>query len=220
VSNFFLNDFFIRKLKDTARPVASSPDILISPADARLSVYKLELDTVIPVKGQKFSLTQLTNDQALSEKYHNGYCLVFRLAPPDYHRFGYIDEGVQGPIIKLGDYYHSVNPVALESNLPVFQRNYREYCEIKTENFGDVLDIDVGAMGVSKMIQNHPKGWNCKKGEEKGYFEFGGSTTILILQSGVAEIDRDILEYSEKGIETIVKYGSAIGKKLSTEPKK
>jgi phosphatidylserine decarboxylase len=211
------NDFFIRRLKPGARPINTNPEILISPADARLSVYNIKNDTVVPVKGKKFTLYQLTNDQALSEKYLDGLCLVFRLAPPDYHRLAYIDNGIQEPVRKLGNYYHSVNPLALESNLEVFAGNYRELCVLKTENFGDVLDIDVGAMGVSKIIQYHPEGGSFMKGEEKGYFEFGGSTTILIFQKDKAIIDQDIMHYSEQGIETLVRYGSAIGRVKETD---
>jgi phosphatidylserine decarboxylase len=208
------NDFFIRKLKPEARPVENDPDTLISPADSRLSVFKIKHDTVFPVKGKNFSLFQLTNDTSLSEKYLNGICLVFRLAPADYHRFCYLDNGVQGPVKQLGSFYHSVSPIALESNLGVFEGNYREFCELKTENFGDVLDIDIGAMGVSKIVQNNPGGGAFKKGQEKGYFEFGGSTIVIVMQPGTVRIDDDIFEYSRLGIETLVRYGASIGRAL------
>ncbi|GIW22945.1 MAG: phosphatidylserine decarboxylase proenzyme [Candidatus Sericytochromatia bacterium] len=209
------NDFFIRKLKPEARPIAMDKDILISIADSRLSVFKIQHDIVIPVKGRYFTLEQITNNSLLIKKYLNGLCLIFRLAPIDYHRFCYLDNGIQKEIIKLGKFYNSVHPIALESNLPIFQSNYREYCEIETENFGDVLHIDIGALGVSKIVQHYPNGKKCFKGEEKGYFEFGGSTSILVFCKDTVEIDKDILEYSKQGIEVLVKYGSAIGRKLS-----
>lgn len=209
------NDFFIRKLKPMARPVNLYPEILISPADSRLSVHNIRNDYVIPVKGRKFTLLELTCNPEITEKYHNGLCLIFRLAPVDYHRFCYIDEGEQTRVISAGKFFHSVNPVALKTNLPVFQGNYREYCELKTKNFGEVLEIEVGAMGVSKIIQFYPDGYNFKRGEEKGYFEFGGSTIIMIFKQNTISIDDDILKYSEAGIETLVKYASSIGKKIS-----
>lgn len=210
------NDFFIRKLKENARPIVKDKNILISIADSRLSVFKIQHDIIIPVKGRYFTLEQITNNSDLIQKYLNGVCLIFRLAPVDYHRFCYVDDGFQNKIIKLGNFYNSVHPIALESNLPVFQSNYREYCEIETENFGTVLHIDIGALGVSKIIQNNPEGKECKKGEEKGYFEFGGSTSILVFCKNTIQIDEDILEYSKQGIEVLVKYGSAIGKKFNT----
>ncbi|MFN8577877.1 MAG: archaetidylserine decarboxylase [Candidatus Sericytochromatia bacterium] len=205
------NEFFIRKLKPVARPVEMKANILISPADSRLSVYPIQEDTIIPVKGLTFKLAELINDENLAKKYINGLCLVFRLAPADYHRFCFIDDGEQTKITPIGEHYHSVHPIALQSNLPIFKENYREMCEIKTKHFGDILDIDVGALGVSKIVQNYPEGYTCKRGEEKGYFEFGGSTTILIFQKNRVRIDDDIKEYSQKMIETKVKYGSRIG---------
>jgi phosphatidylserine decarboxylase len=208
------NDFFIRKLKDGSRPISQDKNSLISVADSRLSVFKIQHDIVIPIKGRYFTLGQITNNENIVKRYLNGICLIFRLAPSDYHHFCFVDSGLQSKIISLGHFYNSVNPIALESNLPVFQSNYREYCEIETENFGCVLHVDVGALGVSKIVQHYPQGTNCKKGQEKGYFEFGGSTCILFFQNKTVEIDEDIIEYSQKGIEVIVKYGSSIGRKI------
>ena len=55
-----------------------------------------------------------------------------------------------------------------------------------------------------------------KKGDEKGYFEFGGSTVVLLLQNGKVRLDADLVENSENGYETIVRMGERIGKcKLS-----
>lgn len=207
------NDFFIRKLKPNARPIDFDKDALISPADSRLIVYKLEKDTIIPVKGLNFTLYELTMDQEISKKYENGYCLVFRLAPADYHRFCYLDNGYHKEIKIIGDYFHSVNPIALESNKPIFQGNYREMCELFTENFGEVLSIEVGALGVSKIVQNHPLGTTFKRGDEKGYFEFGGSTVIMIFKENTIKIADDILDYSKIGIESLITYGSTIGSK-------
>lgn len=207
------NDFFIRKLKPSAREIDHQKNVFISPADARLIVYQLDETKVVPVKGVDFHLDQIIKDKELSEKYKNGLCFVFRLAPADYHRFCYVDSGSHRKILRLGQYYHSVHPIALSSKAEVFQHNHREFCEVKTDNFDDILWIDVGAMGVSKIIQNHPESNTFKKGDEKGYFEFGGSTIIIITKKDVVQLDDDIQEYSSKGIETKVLYGSGIGKK-------
>lgn len=205
------NDFFIRKLKPDARKIDYNKNTFISPADSRLIVYNINKNTIIPVKGINFKLEELVKDKSISDKYENGLCFIFRLAPADYHRFCYPDNGYHEKIIPLGSYYHSVHPIALASNAKVFQHNYREFCEIKTENFDELLWLDVGALGVSKIIQHFPKGTNFKKGEEKGYFEFGGSTIILIAKKDTILLDNDIKDYSISGIETRVKYGEKIG---------
>jgi len=207
------NEFFTRKLKVSAREVKMGQNILISPSDARLLAYKIDKNTVIPVKGLKFTLDELIGDDSIINTYNKGTCLVFRLAPVDYHRFIYIDNGTHDEIKSIGKYFHSVNPLALKNNFSVFQKNYREICILKTANFGDVIHIDVGALGVGKIIQNHREKASFLKGEEKGYFEFGASTIVLIFKPSTVKIDKDIIEFSKKGIETIVKCGSSIGEK-------
>ena len=57
-----------------------------------------------------------------------------------------------------------------------------------------------------------PGACEVKKGEEKGYFEFGGSTIVLLLQYGKVRMDSDLIENSENGYETIVRMGERIGK--------
>ncbi|MEM6822988.1 MAG: archaetidylserine decarboxylase [Verrucomicrobiota bacterium] len=208
------NDFFIRKLKPSARPVDHDSKVLISPADARLFVYKVSEDKVIPVKGKNFKLSELVKSSSAIEPFINGLCLVFRLAPIDYHRFCYVDKGTVKEHISVPGSYRAVNPMSLAKMKPVFSENRREYCILETENFGKVLHIDVGAIGVGKIVQNHPEGGTFAKGDEKGYFEFGGSTSILFLQPGVVEMDSDIVEQSKNGIETLVRYGERIGAKV------
>ena len=88
---------------------------------------------------------------------------------------------------------------------------------LKTRNFGTMIQIEVGALLVGK-IQNHPV-TEFKKGDEKGYFELGGSTIILLTQSNIA-VDEDILENSRKGIETKVHYSERIGVKSAETAKK
>jgi phosphatidylserine decarboxylase len=207
------NDFFTRKLKPGSRPVHAAPEALISPADSRLLVYTIENETVYPVKGVYFSLEELVGDRTVTKPYHGGMCLIFRLAPMDYHRFCYLDDGSHGPVKSVGGKLHSVHPVALRRNLRVFQENYREYCILSTKNFGEVLQIEVGALLVGKIHQHMRHGGSFSRGQEKGYFEFGGSTIIVILKPYMGSVDADIREYSSRGIETLVKLGSTIGKK-------
>ena len=212
------NDFFIRKLKPEARPVEKNPQILISPADSRLLVYNLNKDKIIPVKGRGYKISELLGTGKFDADYENGTCLVFRLAPGDYHRFGYIDHGEQDCVWEKGRALHSVNPLALNSGLPVFKENFREAVVLDTNNFGQVLHVDVGAMIVGRIVQHHRDAHIFSKGEEKGYFEFGGSSIVLLFKPDTVKIDHDIHEYSSRGIETLVKYGEAIGKVPSSTP--
>jgi phosphatidylserine decarboxylase len=210
------NDFFIRKLKPGSRPVHADPEALISPADSRLLVYAVENGTVYPLKGVYFTLEELVGDRTMIKPYYGGTCLIFRLAPMDYHRFCYLDDGSHGPVKSVGGKLHSVNPIALRQNLRVFQENYREYCILSTKNFGEVIQVEVGALLVGKIHQRMRHGGSFSRGQEKGYFEFGGSTIIVILKPSMGSVDTDIREYSSRGIESLVRYGSAIGRRVST----
>ncbi len=207
------NDFFIRQLKPDARPIDREPSHLISPADSRLIAYPIQQSTVVPVKGRAFTVTELLRDEALAARYDNGLCLIFRLAPVDYHRFGYIDDGEQGAVRVINGFYRSVNPLALWKGLNIFPENQRELCVLHTRNFGDVLHVDVGATSVGRIIQHQRAGGAMRRGNEKGYFEFGGSTSILLFQAGRMRLDEDIAKYSAQGIETIVRYGERVGQR-------
>jgi len=211
------NDFFTRKLRTGRRSIHPDPCTLISPADSRLLAYPIKEGTVYPVKGVTFTVEELIGDRPAAAAYNGGLCLVFRLAPSDYHRFCYIDDGEQGPVNSIGGNLHSVNPIAIRCNLKIFQKNYREYCILKTKNFGDVIEIEVGALLVGKIHQNLRGGGRFFRGQEKGYFEFGASTIIMVFKPSIVAVDEDVADYSRRGIETLVQHGSAIGKSIPPE---
>jgi phosphatidylserine decarboxylase len=211
------NDFFTRKLKPESRSIDYNPNILISPADARAIIYDIRGDSIVPVKGKEFTLAALIGDRQLASKYDRGVCVVLRLSPVDYHRFCYIDDGKQSAVKVINGFLHSVSPLALRQQISAFTENKREFCILETENFGNVLHIDVGALTVGKIVQHYRMEATVKRGEEKGFFKLGGSTIVLLFEPGRANIDADIVRYSQKGIETLVKYGDGIGTKVKSE---
>ena len=95
----------------------------------------------------------------------------------------------------------------------VYKTNCREYTILHTENFGDVVQIEVGALLVGK-IKNIHRNYTFKKGEEKGYFEFGGSTICVLVEDNKVNIFEEIINNTQKGYETVVKYGERIGTKF------
>lgn len=207
------NDFFIRELKEGARPVDQNPDHLVSPADARLLVFDLSEENSLPIKGYWYSLYQLLKDKSLEQEYANGWCYVYRLAPSDYHRFHYIDDGSHEKVKRIKGVLNSVNPIALSSVKHLLGRNYRELTLLRTKNFGDVIQLEVGALLVGKIIQKHRDKFEFRRGEEKGWFEYGGSTIIQLFHKDIIIPDADILEFSRKKIETVVKMGEKTGLK-------
>ena len=205
------NDFFTRKIKENRRPLPQDKEVLFSPCDGKLSAYKIDKDTVLPVKGSHYTISQLLNNNDLAEKYSDGYCLVFRLAVDDYHRYSYIDSGVKGENVKIKGKLHTVQPIALEKS-PVFIQNSREYTVMHTENFGDVVQVEVGALMVGK-IKNHQGKGKIIRWEEKGMFLFGGSTIILLLNSGEVQVEELFFENTKNHLETVVKLGESLGRK-------
>lgn len=206
-----LNNFFIRKLKPAARQVDAEPTHLISPADARLFVFDLSQQNALPVKGYWYSLEAFVRDHELAGQYADGWCYVYRLAPCDYHRFCYIDNGRQNEVQRIKGVLHSVNPLALAAVSSLMARNYRELTLLHTENFGRVLHFEVGALMVGRVVLHNRNASSFKKGEEKGWFEFGGSTIVQLFKKGSVKPDQDILDQSAKGVESLVKMGEKVG---------
>lgn len=208
------NDFFIRPLKSDARPINSDKNILPSPGDGRLLAFTdIDINQIVQVKGITYSLSELIGDNKIAKDYNGGVCLVLRLCPTDYHRFHFIDDGVPFNSNFIKGNYYSVNPVALERIPKLYCQNKREWSIFKSENFGDVIHVEVGATCVGTIIQTYTPNTRVSKGDEKGYFKFGGSTTILFFKKDTICIDDDILDQSALGFETKVLMGESIGKK-------
>jgi len=181
----------------------------ISPCDAKLMVYELNEKSSFKIKDSIYEVKDLINKDI--SDYHNGYVLIFRLETTDYHRYCYIDDGTKEENNYIKGIFHTVQPIS--DKYKVYKRNAREYTILHTKNFNDVIQIEVGALMVGK-IKNHHNEYEFKRGEEKGYFEYGGSTIVLIVKKDIIKIDNDILENSNNDIETIVSYGERIGKRV------
>ena len=205
------NDFFTRKKKQEYLNIDTNKNDLISPADSKLTVYNIKRGNKFKIKDSYYSIYDLLDGNQISEEYENGKILIFRLEVNDYHRYCYIDDGTKGVNIYIKGVFHTVRNIALKK-YNIYKKNAREYTIMNTKNFGQVIEIDVGAMIVGR-IKNHHQDYKFKKGEEKGYFEFNGSTIVLLFKKGTINIDEDILINSKNNIETIVKYGEKIGTK-------
>lgn len=208
------NEFFYRKLKKDARKIDDNKNILVSPADSKLLVYQnIKENDKFLVKGIEFDLEKFLNDKKLAGEYKNATILIFRLAPTDYHRFHFPIDSYVGNNKKINGSYYSVSPLALRKNPYIFMENKREYTILKSEIFSDVIMAEVGATMVGSIIQTYKENTYVKKGLEKGYFKFGGSTVVLIFKSGLVDIDKDILDNSSNNLETKVLMGEKIGQK-------
>ncbi|SMN21451.1 similar to Saccharomyces cerevisiae YGR170W PSD2 Phosphatidylserine decarboxylase of the Golgi and vacuolar membranes, converts phosphatidylserine to phosphatidylethanolamine [Maudiozyma saulgeensis] len=208
------NEFFFRKLKPGSRTIeGEDSQVMVSCADSRCTVF----DTIakskeIWIKGSKFSIDKLTGDYKLDKcNEKNTSIAIFRLAPQDYHRFHSPCDGIMGKPVYIDGEYYTVNPMAIRSGLDVFGENIRVVIPIHSKEFGTFLFIPVGAMMVGSVILTCKEGDSVKRGNELGYFKFGGSTIILIIPKGAIQFDSDIAKNSKEGIETLVKVGMSVG---------
>jgi len=202
------NNFFCRKLKPGARPMEEG---VVSPADGKILAFQSMKD--IPsffIKGSEFNLQTFLDDESLAKKYEDGAMAIVRLAPADYHRYHFPASGIASESLKINGHYYSVSPLALRGSLKIFCENKREYCTLSTEEFGDILIVDVGATMVGSIIQTYEANSKVKKGDEKGYFAFGGSTLVLLFEKETITFDADLIENTKKGLETTVKVGEKI----------
>ena len=202
------NEFFTRRVKRGMRPIDRMPSHFISPCDSKLTVYKIGKSSVFRIKGSRYRVSDLIQNDFLAKRYEGGYCMILRLEVDDYHRYCYIDSGTKTENTFINGELHTVNPIALE-HYNIYKRNCREYTVLHTENFGDVVQVEVGAMMVGRIVNRHGAA-EVVRGEEKGKFEFGGSTIVLLVQEDMIRIDDDILRNSAENIETVVKYGEKV----------
>lgn len=205
------NDFFTRKLKAGARPFEKEEDALISPCDAKLTIYPIMKDSRFWIKQGQYTLKSLLRDEKLAKQFEGGILWQLRLSVDDYHRYIYPVSGRRSHERTIHGVFHTVQPIALE-NCPVYKENTRKYCLIKTKEFGTVLMMEVGAMMVGRITNHQETTGNVEVGEEKGYFEFGGSTIILLTKKDVAVPRKDIVYRSISGAEALIKQGEKIAR--------
>ena len=203
------NAFFSRKIKPELRPVVTDPDVLIAPCDSKLTVLPVTREGIFTLKNTQYTVKTLLQNEELARKFEGGLALIFRLTVDDYHRYCYICDGEKDDNIHIPGMLHTVNPVA-NDHYPIYKENSREYSILHSEHFGNILMMEVGALLVGKIV-NHHEASSVRRGQEKGYFQFGGSTVVLLLEKDLVLIDADIIANSRENCETIVKMGEKIG---------
>jgi len=206
------NEFFSRKIRPERRSIEQNPACLIAPCDSKLTVLPISEECVFTLKHTPYTVASLLKNEELAAQYEGGYALIFRLTVDDYHRYCYMADGAKTANTRIPGVLHTVNPIANDV-YPIYKENSREYTTLHTEAFGDLLIMEVGALLVGRIV-NHHQAAKVHRGQEKGYFQFGGSTVVVLLKKNAAVIDEDLLANSLEGVETVVKMGEVIGESL------
>jgi phosphatidylserine decarboxylase len=206
-----LNAFFTRRLKLEARPFNTDPNVFCAPGDGKILVYpKFAEEDRLPVKGSQVTISSLLASDAAAQHYRGGSALILRLVPYDYHRFHFPVDGEAGLARYIKGQYHSVSPVALAKVPDLYCRNKRTVTEFHSKQFGPITYIEVGAFTIGSIVQTYTPGL-VTKGQEKGYFQYGGSTLILLFEPGAIAFDQDLILDSANNLEVRVLAGSRIG---------
>ena len=207
------NDFFYRKFNPEFRPICKNTDTLCFPCDGRhLGFQKLSDTQNFFIKGGTFNLRQLLKDGTLAEHFQNGACVISRLAPVDYHRFHFPCDGIPNAARLINGFLYSVSPVALKGSWRIFGENKRWLMILQSERFGKVALIEVGACCVGSVRQTFLPEKFIKKGDEKGYFLFGGSTVITLFEPNRVTLAQDLIGCTQKGLELYAHMGDIMAK--------
>ncbi len=210
------NDFFARKLKPSARPVDASPGSVTFPADGRhLGFQSLSQIAGVFVKGQRFNLAALFQDQELAARYKEGTAVLSRLCPTDYHRFHFSVDGVPSPATRRAGSLYSVSPLALRQTLAYLWQNKREITQIDSPSFGLVTTVEFGATNVGSIHQTYQTGKRVAKGDEKGFFSFGGSATMTFFEPERIALTPDLIEHGKAQREVYARMGDIMGNATS-----
>lgn len=201
------NDFFIRK-RNTDE-IESSLQTLVSPCDGYLSIHPINQKQVYKIKQVEYCLEDILRDRTMAREFEGGFCMIFRLTPQNYHRYCYAVSGTKMLARSIPGKLHCVRPIACRT-MPVFAENSREYTVMDTEFFGKVVQMEVGALLVGK-IQNHISDAQVIQGTEKGYFMFGGSTILVLIQKDRICFSQNAEECRKSGEETEIHFGEMVG---------
>ncbi|MFN0060230.1 MAG: phosphatidylserine decarboxylase [Planctomycetota bacterium] len=209
------NEFFTRRFRAGARSFANAQWEFPAFAEGRyLAFSRVTHDITFPVKGYQLTPKAILGDEEQAEPFLGGPALIARLNPYDYHRFHYPDSGRHIGSADLKGGLDSVNPFALRARGSVFARNHRRVSYLTTQNFGRLAYVEIGAMGVGKIVQTKSTDDNFERGEEKGYFKYGGSTVIVFGEPGFWQPTDDLLARTAEQCETIVRLGTCVAHSL------
>lgn len=207
------NDFFIRHLKASARPIVSAKEVAIIPADGRYYFYQnIATSEGFIVKGQKFSLSSLLEDEELASQYANGSMMMARLCPTDYHRYHFPCDAIPDQTRLINGWLYSVNPIAVKRNIKIFTQNKRTICKLKSEVFGQILFLEIGATNVGCIHQTYTPHQLCLKGSEKGYFSFGASALIVLFLPHRIIFDQELIAATQQELEIRCLMGQSMGR--------
>lgn len=204
------HDFFLRRIKKESRPLALGEDVLISPCDCKASVYPIGEDSAFDIKDVNYTVGEVLKNDELANEYLGGWFFLLRLCVEDYHHYHYPVSGEKTDDVDVPGTLYTVHPI-IHRYAKVYRENSRRYTTITTAHGAKVLVMEVGALGVGRIVNDHPLTTTVAQGEEMGHFEFGGSTVLVMVPKDSYMPSKELITNTQDGYETIVKMGECIG---------
>lgn len=208
------NQFFTRRLRVGARPVSEPENAraISFPSDGRhLLISDVSSSTTFYAKGSKFDLASFLGDSALARSFEGCDMLISRLAPVDYHRFHFPLSGKIAARRKIKGWLYSVSPIALSRRLSILWQNRRVLNVVENPDFGFYAFAEIGATNVGGIVNTRRVGESVARGDEAGFFNFGGSCLITVFPKRKIEWNLDLLEASSRGVECYALAGMKAG---------
>jgi phosphatidylserine decarboxylase len=207
------NDFFVREIDLSKRPINQNPHVCIAPVDGKVFAYSsVDPDMAFRIKRSVFKLRSFLNDEGLVKKFSDGSMVISRLCLTDYHHFHFPDSGTPCNLVSIQGRYYAAGPYDFCFFLPFYGENYRMLTLLDSDHFHQIAMVEIGAFTVGSIQQRYQSGVHVAKGAHKGFFEVGGSTVVLLFQKGAIEIDKDLLARTKDEMETYVRLGDSIGR--------
>lgn len=206
------NEFFTRDILPYKRTFETDDKTVISPADGKITAYRISSGSRFKIKNCIYSIASLLRSEKLAKYYAGGTIVIVRLSVDDFHHFCYPVSGHKSPNRRVDGVLHTVMPLIYDY-MPVYTENAREYCVITTDEGVKVTMAEIGALGVGRITNFKLLDGKVKKGYEKGMFEFGGSSVILLFPKEGIKVDERFINNTKEGYETRVKLGNAIARK-------
>jgi len=206
------NEFFIRQLAPGRRPVDGHPERCVSPVDGKLiAIQELSADEPVRIKQHRFNLFSFLRDDALARQFDGGSMLICRLSFADYHHVHFPDSGVPHAPHRIPGSLYAGGPYARRYLIPFYDENVRELTAFDSDHFGSLLIVEVGAFTVGSICQQFAPRQRVSRGDRKGHFELGGSTVVLLFRPDCIRFDADLLQNSQRQLETYVRMGEHVG---------
>lgn len=175
---------------------------------------RLHPGMTFPIKGAALEPRAILGNADRVTHFEGGPVILARLSPVDYHHLHYPDDGILVEEARMGNRLWTVNPTALRNQPDILFRNERYIQLLRTDHFGLLGFVEVGALSVGRITQVHRNEHSFMRGDEKSVFKFGGSAVVLFGQAGKWRPTDDILQHTGDGMETYLRLGEVIAHSL------